>query len=269
MANSVSKLKSLIVKTISEFWGFWKFAINANSFTLCCSEGASPAPDNVLNKCSGVQQAELGQNPALNSIQWDLSPLHCLWHCQRMNMCCYTLYQSAQSLGQNRRSTEAGTAWIFSVCSSLWAPLLLLPICSAPLVLPCSTEGRRVVGTCSLLYGAQSDRKGQEEILLYQEQESKGAETLSKNGRESGVWTSAVDSVWGLCPTSLHPAGFTRALEKLRRKVTWEDWDRGKGKIRWRFEVTIAWSIALRRGYQDASMSGFHGKSFMRKLHSI
>lgn len=166
MPNSVSKLKSLTVKTISEFWGFWKFAINANSFTFYCSEGASPAPDNVLNKCSGVQQAELGQNPALNSIQWDPSPLHCLWHFQRMHMCCYTLYQSAQSLGQNRRSTEAGTAWIFSFCSPVWAPLLLLPISSAPLVLFSSTEGRRLVGTCSLLHGAQSDREGQEEILL-------------------------------------------------------------------------------------------------------
>lgn len=31
-----------------------------------CSEGASSAPDNVLNKCSSMQEGELGQNPALN-----------------------------------------------------------------------------------------------------------------------------------------------------------------------------------------------------------
>lgn len=129
---TVSKVESLILKTISEFWGFWKFATNARSFPLHCSEGASPAPDNTLNKCSSMQQGELGQNPALNSIQWDPAPLHCLWHCQRMHMCCYTLYQSAQSLGQKGRSAEAGTAWILSFCSPVRAPLLLLPVHGAP-----------------------------------------------------------------------------------------------------------------------------------------
>lgn len=140
-----------------------------------------------------MQQGELGQNPALNSIQWDPAPLHCLWHCQRMHTYC-TLHQSAQSLGQNGRSAEAGTAQIFSLCSPVRAPLLLLPIPSAPLV-PLQHRGQEGAGHLPLLHGAQSDREGQKEILLYQVQEKKGAETLSKNGRESGVWTSALDSV--------------------------------------------------------------------------
>lgn len=97
---TVSKLEGLILRTISEFWGFWKVATDSHSFPLHCSEGASSAPDNVLSKCPSMQQGDLGQNPALNRIQWDPSPLHRLWHCQWMHTCCYTLSQSAQSLGQ-------------------------------------------------------------------------------------------------------------------------------------------------------------------------
>lgn len=58
-------------------------------------------------------------------------------------------------------------------------------------------------------------------------------------GKKSGVSTSAIDSVWGLRPTSLHPAGFIRALKKLRREVTWEDWDGGKGKL----EEDLKWLV--------------------------
>lgn len=114
--NTVSKLGRLILRIISEFGGFWKVATNAHSSPLHCAEGASPAPGNVLDRSSSMHRGELGWHPALNRIQWDPSPPHCLWDCQRMHMCCYTLYQSAQSLGQNRRSADAVTAWIFSFC---------------------------------------------------------------------------------------------------------------------------------------------------------
>lgn len=174
----------LMLNSLFQSWKGWSWepfqnfgvATNSHSFPLHCSEGASSAPDNVLNKCPSMQQGDLGQNPALNRIQWDPSPLHRLWHCQWMHTCCYTLSQSAQSLGQKGRSAKAGTAWIFSFCSPVRAPLLLLPIPSAPLVPLCSTEGRRVVGTCPLLPGVLSDREDHKEILLYWEQESKGAE---------------------------------------------------------------------------------------------
>lgn len=58
---TVSKLDSLTLKTISEFWGFWEVATPAHSFPFHCSEGASPAPDNVLNKFSSLQQGEPGR----------------------------------------------------------------------------------------------------------------------------------------------------------------------------------------------------------------
>lgn len=129
---TVSKLESLILKTTSEFWGFWKFPTNACSVPLPCSEGASPAPDNIpsVHQCS---KESLGKIQC--SIQWDPSSLHCLWHCQRMHMCSHTLHQAAQTLEQGGKSAEAGTAWIFSFCSPVRAPLLLLPIPGAPLVL--------------------------------------------------------------------------------------------------------------------------------------
>lgn len=114
--NTVSKLERLILRIISEFGGLGKVATNGRSSSLYCTEDASPAPGNVLHRSSSMHQGELGWNPALNRIQWDPSPLQHLWDCQRMHMCCYTLYQSAQSLGQKRRSADAVTAWIFSFC---------------------------------------------------------------------------------------------------------------------------------------------------------
>lgn len=84
--------------------------------------------------------------------------------------------------------------WIFASCSPVRAPLLLLPIPGAPLVLLCSTEGRSGVGTHALSYGAQGEREGQEEKLPVARKQ-KGRETLSKTGRESDVRTSALDSV--------------------------------------------------------------------------
>lgn len=105
-----------------------------------CSEGAPPAPGNALNKSSSMQQGELEQHP--------VGSITSLWHCQGMHTCCCTLHQTAQSLGQNGRSAEAGTPWIFSSCSPVRAPLLLLPIPSAPL---CSTEGRRAPAPCSMV----------------------------------------------------------------------------------------------------------------------
>lgn len=105
---------------------------------------------------------------------------------------------------------------------------LTLFTCQGPTAAPAHSQcsigatpqhrGQEDGGHLPLLHGAQSDREGQKEILLYQVQEKKGAETLSKNGRESGVWTSALDSVWGLCPTSLHPAGFNQSLKEVKRE---------------------------------------------------
>lgn len=139
-----------------------------------------------------MQQGELGQNPALNSIQWDPAPLHCLWHCQRMHTCCYALYQSAQSLGQKGRNAEAGTAWILSFCSPVRAPCCSCPF---PVLHWCCSAAQRAGGWWAPAPCYMVLKVTGKEILLYQEQERKGADTLSKTGRESGVWTSALDSV--------------------------------------------------------------------------
>ena len=62
---------------------------------------------------------------ALSAIQWDPPVSQCLWDCQRMQVCWYTLYWSAELLGQNRRSSDALTAWICSFCQLVTASLLL------------------------------------------------------------------------------------------------------------------------------------------------
>lgn len=134
-AKNSSKLERLILRIISEFGDFWKVATNARSCLLHCTEDASPAPGNVPDRSPSMHGGELGCNPALNRIQWDPWLQH-LRVCQRMHMCCYTLYQSAQSLGQNRRSADTGTAWIFSFCELVTASLLLhltpgVPGCAA------------------------------------------------------------------------------------------------------------------------------------------
>jgi len=83
------------------------------------------------------------------------------------------------------------------------------------------------------------------------------------------VLTSAADSVWGLRPTSLQPAGFIKALKKLRRKVTWEDWDGGKGNQKkiwsdWCLEI-CSWTRILRCLNVRISATTI----IIRKFHSI
>lgn len=179
----------MILKTISEFWSFWKFPTNACSVPLHCFEGASPAPDNIPKKCSSMQQGELGQSPTLSSIHHPCTVCGTARGCVATH--CTWLHSPWGKVGTVLRQEQLG----FSHSVHLAGP----HCCSCPflVLLGCCSEGRAQEGGGHLppLHGAQSGRKGQEEILLYQEQESKGAETLSKNGRESGVWTSALNSV--------------------------------------------------------------------------